>query len=339
MSTKIYLTFSSPSGKNSEKVQWNVRSTPLAERWLAQMINATKNKKYIREQRFVGWQCGDSALNLLVNKLNESISIINQYYGARYQIKERAYLGMPQEVLNALHHHFELLIGQTWNPSILIKNIPRQVFTAIRRLNDYIHDYEAAIRARIDEKRGFPTIRFFQFQYAAYKLFDLTQQDLSEFSFASEMGDLVTNYCQLGKTWIEVFYDRDNDIHPENISPLRYYSASFNANFFETSFSESLKITQEVKNFIQTRGGDPNDTKLALGHQVYASLPADSFLRTCSEKDRVKFFSERMNVSEILIKNGAQEVIRKFTNPNDYYERRDSRIASFLNLFKQQFRS
>jgi len=319
MSTQIILTFSSPNGRNSEKVEWIVRQTSLTDRWLKEMTSAIKNKSVLREQRFVGWQGNESTLKQLVLQLNESISAINQFYNSRYHIAENAYFGMPQDTLNTLHHHFEILMGQSWNPSDWMKDVPPHVFTAVRLLNDNIHDYESAVKAQQSELNGESAIRFFQFQLVTFRQLELTQQDLSEFSFACDMGDLVTNYCQLGKTWIEVYGDQDDEIHPENIAPLRYYSSSFNAHFFEKSETDSLAMTQLVKAFIKARGGNPEDPKNALGHIVYASLPSKSFLRTCSEKDRIDFFRERLNISEILIKNGAQEVKRKFSNPDSYY--------------------
>jgi hypothetical protein len=324
MSAKIFLTFSNIKGSDPQEFVWDVRGTSLAQRWMGEMANALKFSHRLREQRFAGWVTRNEDLELIIDQLNEAVMIINAYYGDRYNIPERAHSGMNQEILNALHHHFELLMGQSWNRSELTKGIPDNVLVAVRRLNDRVHDYEQGERSRECELKGEIPLRTFQCTLVPYVQRPLLQEDFASFSYTNDVGDMVTNYCQLGKTWLEAYQDCDIHIHPENIAPLRFYSSGFNCYFSEHSPSQSENLNIKVKEFILKKAEannwktDPDDVKHALGHSVYASLPSDSPLLKCSETERVALIRDHANISAIRLVSGAQEVYREFPDPFSY---------------------
>lgn len=329
MSSQIYITFAKLDGRDPYEFRWNVRSTSLAERWLGEMASAMKSKR-LREQRFNGWAATESDQRLRVQALNESIATINRFYKERYYIPEQAQPEMSQEDLNALHHHFELLMGQSWNRSELTRNIPEKVHVAVRLLNDLVHDYESADRVARALHEGRRVERSFHFQLVPYRQRALTAEDLKTFTFSHELGDLVSNYCQLGKTWVEVFNDKDMHIHPENIAPLRHYASTFCCYFYTLPAEEASDLAQSVKQFILEKGRamsidlDPEDAKHALGHAVFANLDSASPLLRWSDYERTQFMQEHPNISAIRLVSGGQEIRRTFPDPYSYCGRVDS---------------
>lgn len=325
MEAKIFLTFSTPEGNDPHEFQWDICNTPIGRRWFDEMEFALRSYDNLREQRFTGWDYTPADQRKRAHRLNQAIDVINRFYGERYHIAERASFDMGQETLNALHHHFELLMGQSWNRSELTMGIPVDVFVEVRLLNDLVHDFEAAVRIAEAEKSGERVHRSFHCQLVPYRQLPLTEEDLASFSYAHRWGDLFSNYCQLGKNWSEVCHDKDEHIHPENIAPLRFYAASFGAYFYDVSKEESDDLTREVKAFIRARGEatgqtvDPDDIRHALGHVVFANLSPTSALYQMPEAERVNFMKKHTNITAIGVKSERGEFKRFFPNPQSYW--------------------
>jgi hypothetical protein len=322
MATKLYLTFSETTGDQSEEFEWEVLETPLAKRWQSEMIRGLKDFSRVREQQFFGWAIRPADQAKRVAKLNRAIAVINNFYGDRYHIEQRACLGMPQDLLNQLHHHFEILIGQVWNPSILIKDIPIEVHLAVRDLNETVHEYEFSERARYYLEMGERVVGGFHLQLAPFEHKELTIEDLKTFSYDNEPGNISTNYCQLGKTWTEVCIDNDEHIAHDNIAPLRYFTSAFICNFHWHTPTKSQVLLDKVKAYINDKrvnqgwNVDADDPRNALGHAHYATLDHRSPLRNLSDSELTDFFCTRPNVSKIRIVSGAEEVSRSFRDPD-----------------------
>jgi hypothetical protein len=318
MSTKLFLTFSEPNGSQPEEFEWKIFETPLAQKWLNEMTIGLRDFRRVREQQFFGWAIRPADQAKRAAKLNAAIEIINKFYGDRYQIQERASLGMPQDLLNQLHHHFEILIGQVWQPSVFIKDLPIDVHLAVRDLNELVHEYEFSERARYYLEMGERVVGGFHLQLAPFEHKELGFEDLRSFTYDNEPGNISTNYCQLGKTWTEVCIDQDHHIHKENIAPLRYFSSSFICNFHWHTPTKSAELLKQVKSFISEKKSkhgwdvDPDDPQNALGHAHYAELSKDSTLRKLCDSELTDFFCLRPNVSKIRIQSGASEISRSF---------------------------
>ena len=339
MSAKLYLTFAALTGEDPHEFEWVVRDNDLTHRWLREMADALENPFKIREQRFNGWAYKQEDLEVLAAKINHCITSINDYYGKRYKIEEYAFYGMGQEILNALHHHFEILIGQSWKPSVYFEGIPDHVHIAIRKLNDHVHDFEHGLRAKANEENGgycFP--KKFTVRLAHPHLKEFSEEDFLQFSYASELGDIVTDYCQLGKTWTDVFVDKDKHIFAENISPLRFYSSSFNCLFYQFSTAQSDYMANEVRCFIRNhsfnRDGriNPENPRNALGHIVYASLGKGSPLSQWGDSERNGFMRSHSNITKIRLVSGATSIEREFSDPETYASPRSFLLEAFNRL-------
>jgi hypothetical protein len=325
MDASIFLTFSTPQGQDSHEFEWKICDTPIARRWFIEMDYSLRLKDNLREQRFTGWNHSAADQKDRVEGLNKAISVINSFYQERHHITERASLNMPQEVLNALHHHFELLMGQSWNRSTLTQDVPGHVLVQVRLLNDLVHDYEAADRAQAVEDAGEKAFLSLHCQLVPYRQQPLTKEDLSLFTYAHDWGDLFSNYCQLGKNWSEVFHDKDEHIHPENIAPLRFYASSFGAYFYTHDKEASENLKKQVKDFIRSRAEatkenvDPDDVKHALGHVVFAKLSSQSVLFQMPETERDAFMKKHANITAIRVQSELGDFKRDFPNPDDYF--------------------
>jgi hypothetical protein len=322
---KIFLTFARRDGSDAHEFEWHVKENDLSELWFNELWKRLPDQERIREQNFWGFSRTKEDLVPYVDVLNDSIKIINDFYGERYHIKEKAFLGMSQDVLNALHHHFELLMGQSWNMSEYRHGCPPEVVKAVRLLNDYVHLYERAEAGIKNKQEGKKVVRVFQVQMVPYIQNELSLEHLKTFSYEVNFGDLVTNYCQLGKTWLEVCNDNDQDINLENITPLRFYAATFNCFFFTDTKVNSDWITDKVRTYIQERNKkdgwnvDPYDPRQALGHAVYASLAPDSPLKSWPTEKLDDFFNSHSNVVQIKLDSGNDQISRSFNDPDSYH--------------------
>lgn len=324
--SKIFLTFFNRISRQEQELSWDLLNTPLARRWFAELWRALGTEGNVREERYFGWANRPKDQEFRVQKLNRAIDILNHYFKGKYEIAERAHFGMDQTLLNKLHHHFEILMGQSWNRNAWInEGVTPEVHFAVRTLNDMVHEYEFSEQANRALKIGERQIGGFQWQLAPYKQIPLSIEDLESFNFANEPGDLVTNYCQLGKTWVEVYNDHDNRIDDSNIAPLRYFSSGFLCNFHRFSHEQSIALSNKMKEFIKKRANgkqetiDINDPRLALGHATYAKLSAGSPVLLLSESDRTEFFCQFAETSSIRLCEGEKTIFRNFRQSLDYY--------------------
>jgi hypothetical protein len=273
---RILVDFRLENG-SEKQFSWYLDKNPLANIWWINLWKSFSQGPTGTEQRFFGWRTEEKHQKSRVQALNRAIEIINNHFGDKYQISTHAYFGMNQDRLNEIHHHFEILMGQSWNPSEYLKGLPITVHNAIRALNDIVHDYEYAMRT-ISPPKGFHVVSGFQFRALPAEQNPIPKECFPIFSYENQSGDIVTDYCQLGKTWSEVFDDGDTHIYKENISPLRYFSSSFICNFHNLPADEAAARKKNIQDFIrkknQENGWDfsADAPENALGHILLARL-------------------------------------------------------------------
>lgn len=249
--------------------EWKLANTIGAAFWLKMLKQVCEQDVSVR-CRFSGFVNGVQDWDYYGQRINKCISIINES-ALDYTIKERFNGIFSQDFSNEIHHHFEVLIGPDWNKAETFKIAEDEVALAICGLNEYIHEMESLHRS---EHNSFEH-RF----HSAFVIFNWTKAieipDLcnEEFTLNYQWGDIVLNYAQIGKTWLEVYLDKDEDIFPEAILPLKQITGSFDIFFGELFHTD--KILKEVKEFISARGGDPEDPTNRIGHLPVAHLLHD----------------------------------------------------------------
>jgi hypothetical protein len=279
MEKRLYLTFIDTDNKTI-KVPVKTRNHAIADLWYKMLKDFVQDKKGYIETRWSGFQLKRTSLPILISKLQRCVDGINQSwlnteFGYKIEI-DKIPEDYPVTVHNIIHHHFEILMGQTWKPSIWYHRVLRykkdeKVFKFIRGLNDISHE--------IEEYKGsdrFPHLHtMFAGQNHSTIKVDLPQEAENYFELGHKEGAVYLQYCQLGKTWPEVIYDEDDEIFEENISPLRFISGEFSISFKGCGESHEQLLQELIPKLVEY-GKDPTDKSLRLGRLPVADLEYDS---------------------------------------------------------------
>jgi hypothetical protein len=206
---KIVLT----NDSEELNLNFNVKNTDIANKWYQELC---KNYELYETNRFSDW--GEDYSEIILN-LNQQINIINNYDNViDFKINEI----LNQKELNRLHKFFENLRGEVCQITPWYAKSPETVKTALIKLNVLIHQLESSLRT----KNKHPTL-VVTFKNAPR--IDLSDDDYKNFTFKWTSGTVYINYCQVGKTILDVFKDRDEIT--EGIRPQVYYSADFMIKF------------------------------------------------------------------------------------------------------------
>lgn len=257
-------------------LSWKIAEHEAALVWFGLFTELLRSgKPYF--VRYTGFVRGPKTQALLIERLNHCIDVINR--DGRYFIPERApeqSAAFSQEFSNAIHHHFEVLIGQRGEHTSYYLESNADVVCAVRGLNYHIHDLEALdrntrSRARaISEGKEDSSFAGIVVESDFCRRVRIPEPWYPLFSPHLEFGDLVCHYSQIGKTWLEVFYDRDMDILDAAIQPHFALSGEFDIMFGELNFDGTLKA--EFERFIRMKGRNPADPELRVGHLKIGEL-------------------------------------------------------------------
>lgn len=277
----LYLKRDSLAKQDGCVIRFQCLDTPIVEKWLSALEGELRRAAPLeRTYCFLGFPNSPRKLEHICHQINQCINLINDFgWGGTYHIYERAHPEMDQDILNKLHHHFELLIGQTWNYSKYIMSAPSKIQWAIRLLNNQIHEFEMLMHSKSQFERNPESVHAWIFtSFSSDNRFDLADQDYDNFVIDLDFGDLVMHYCMLGKTHLDAFGHQDEHIEDNNISGLRYYSGSFDVSFGQPMNKDYFN--QYLKNFNQwmrSKGLDPENKKLGIGQLLLGKLIRSDF--------------------------------------------------------------
>lgn len=225
--SRFYLEFQNDSG--IQTLEFVVYDTPIAIKWYEELSYILSLGSKIREpERMYGFSNGNWSEQYIVDKINESINIINAW---TYIIDIRASLNAPVDICNQLHKHFEIMRGGVLSPGVTYLNAPGHVKKAIEDYNVWIHtleDFQRTSKPRL-------VITFENFRRHL-----LAEDDYDHFSLDTKFGEVYINYCEVGKTLLDVFEDQDDIVGDDNIRPLKFYSAEMMIQFFDSSLNNIM---------------------------------------------------------------------------------------------------
>ena len=276
MQKRIILTFINEQGDKIQPVLLT-RPTLIADLWYKKLKNFISTESGYIETRFSGFRLKRRNVQILIDKLQRCVDGINNSWLNKehnYKIEvDRIPLDYPTQVHNIIHHHFEILMGQTWNPSkwynlVINERKDQELFTFIRGLNDISHEIE-----ELKVKNTYPHLHttFIADNNSSIIKEELPIEVEDYFELGNHEGVAYLQYAQLGKTWPEVIHDGDEEIFENNISPLRLLSGEFSLCFKgdNTTHAQHLRsITYKLKKL----GKDPNDKSLRLGRVIVADI-------------------------------------------------------------------
>lgn len=277
-------------------------STELANVWLSQLdyLLATHNRKLFQKNfSLLGFHNEYRTVYHMCNDLDRSIATIN-YYSKDYKITEDF---SPlrerhnQELLNVLHHHFEVTQGQLWNPGSVLANANGETRLAICYLNHCCHELEAWYETEKIKDEGYANGYFYYNLLGVTERIELDPKFKGQFVKDIEDGLVYLHYAQTGKTWYEAYLDNDDVVGSAGISEHRVISGEFNC-YFGTGYQ--LPTDDKFGAWLESKGVDPKDEQLALGYAPVGriqNLPYDEaqdFFKEYTDFYSIQFNNKRI---------------------------------------------
>lgn len=276
------------------ELTWNVLEHKPASIWF-QMLE----KEMIGGRNFLFRYPGLKPAKL--SDLQNHIDVINE--DGRYKISDKTDQ-FDQEFSNKIHHHFEILSGSYDQTTEYYKESSEIVKAAVDGLNHCVHDLEAWHRNQMcvgteHEKNVFSAVVL---EIRNCNRIHMPGAFHKYFTMNLEFGDIVLHYSQIGKTWLEAFYDNDQDIFDEGIRPQFALSGEFDI-FFGSLHPDEVFL-EKLRTYLQSKGKDLHDPELRLGHLPVARLELNEDWKTLKQEisfrniTRIRTFSDDLITSE-----------------------------------------
>lgn len=327
---KLFLTLrDSKNQLPNYTLRFRILENKLAKSWLKLFSHNffEIDHPIEKDNSLKGWitswdSCSPRNLDFLCKKLNDSVRVINDSMGLLgYQhidlqfSKDKLQCDDYRELMNSIHHHFEILIGQTWNPSEWWELADDNTRHHIRLINNLCHEIEAAVNS-IELNQKFPDNsnqyifaslmgKNFQGNYITGKeRNELTLEELKSFSEYATWGDVFIYYAQLGKRHIEAYRDKDEFIDRNNISGYRYLTGEFVISF-PMIYEQEIRLPNQFFEWLDQNGFDKNDPSLALGFPRVAELQL-----TEPKKEMIKIIKQLDDIYEIGLEDDSGKIIK-----------------------------
>lgn len=332
------------------KLTFTILDNPLAEQWQTLFIKNIINSDHPLEKDYSlkGWvDSWDSQfprnLKFLCDRMNIAISKINETMIPLGYEKidllfdvEKIKSSNRQILMNKIHHHFETLIGQSWNPSEWYGLADDPTRTAIRNLNNLCHEIESIIYT-IEKKQSahcpmqiFASLNGpdFQGKYFVEKVKEeLALKEYQSFSKFKKWGDVEIYYAQLGKRHKEAYYDNDKEIHDSNISGYRYLTGEFIITFDPSAFHKEVYENPDFHIWLTNQGFDITDPTLALGFPRVAEI--DMIESKLQIIDNLK---KRDDIYQIGLEDDKGDVL--YSKTYDYFWTDNDRALTLIDKKK-----
>jgi hypothetical protein len=225
-------------------------------------------------------------LTICIDKLN-SHSVV---------ITEVPKVGCTPEDTNKLHKFFELMRGRILEPAEYYTNATDNIKFELERFNVLIHRLEYFHKTKNKSNLAPRLVVTFNDN----PRFILDKCDFNEFSLDSEFGEVYINYCEVGKSLIDVFVDNDDIVGDKSIIPQKYYSADFGVKFYKSNMSHILPKFWEwfdnKSNYLAALGFRKTDNDLALGTIKVAKL-----VETISREELIEKISKFNTINSVYI--------------------------------------
>lgn len=330
MSERFFIEYSDGAGNHPPFIlYYTINDTSLSNLWKKSIIenyisenNNTNSRpldKQFLNKGFVGsWESSYSRnISRLCDEINFAIKVINEkmhpkgyeYIDLHFTPEKLKNPEIYRDIMNRVHHHFEVLIGQTWNPSKwYTEHADAAARWAIPQLNTCCHEIEAmveTINGKIFSFTGisYSTDSWYKQEHPPKKVYDLEIEHYLEFKkIHIEWGSITPYYSQLGKTPREAFNDGDQYIGDDNITGNRFMTGEGNFNFFGFPPGSNIPLDQnsreeDFKKWLSDSGRDYNDPYLAIGFAEIGKVDLSLYEETWQELDTI--IKKYDNVTEI----------------------------------------
>lgn len=275
--------------------------TELANVWLSQfnsLLETHQKKIFQKNFSLLGFHNNYRTVEHICNDLERSIATINYY--SDYKIAENfgpLRYSCNQELLNILHHHFEITQGQLWNPGSVLANANGATRLAICYLNHCCHELEAWYETEDIAADGYRNGYFYYNLLGIQERIDLDPKFKKHFTKDITDGMVYLHYAQTGKTWYEAYLDNDDVVQADGISEHRVISGEFNC-YFGTGYD--LPTDEKFTSWLESKGVDPANEQLALGYAPVGKIvdlkdgEAQEFFKEYTDFYSIEFNNRRI---------------------------------------------
>lgn len=228
MYKSILIEYGATPG-DSITLEYRLRSHPVVESWVNQVLLAQSQYSIDDSERFYGFGSPKQQQQMALDQINQCISNINSHQ----HIIQRTLTDIDdQDTLNYLHHIFEVYHGLLDQQTHAFwSNSPTSVRQALANLNIAVHRCESVSRGAKPRH----VVTWFNLPKTQY----YTQSDYQYFTDIWAPGTVFLNYVEIGKTMEDLAMDDDQYIHIDAFQPFRHFSADFVVRFFEQTASQA----------------------------------------------------------------------------------------------------
>ena len=318
---------------------WNVNDKQISQFWKKSLLSnyighnnrtnyAPLDKRYLN----TGFpntisQPWSRDIQQICNELNNAIEILNtrlvdyptitQHFTPERVWNEKLF----RDDFNKLHHHFEILIGQTWSMSDWYKDhMDNQMRWATHCLNNACHEIELYVVGVTspEESFGWTGLSFNTFSWDGVQrkqkiAYDYEDKHIKDWeNNGIKWGSLVPYYSQLGKTLREVFEDGDEYIDDSNISQHCLMTGEVQICLTGPGTEYSLYVHDEQSGFVkwlEDRGLDYNDPRVGAGDAIMGTAALELFpdvswqaldekIKECDNVTSIGFVNSSLNIIE-----------------------------------------
>jgi len=198
-------------------LHFEVRSTPVANKWLSCLRQATQQSSILEAGRWYNFKKSPYAnIQVLTKNLEWTINQLNSLHPGL--ITEQLNPDSLQQSINSLHVHFA-------DSHLVSQRITEASYPYWFEFNNLLHAFEAVQRSHdLTQQSEMPNHSMVLTWKDNFKT-ELSHEDYSHFTIAKKFGTIYVNYCQVGRHLFEMFQAQDQDLAEEHILPLKYVSA------------------------------------------------------------------------------------------------------------------
>ena len=256
------------------KLYFYINDHSLSRLWLRSLTenylcenNASRDqpldKMFLNKGFVTGWETNYSRnLENTCKELNFAIQIVNEkmvpegydYIDLHFTVEKLKVPEIYRDIMNRVHHHFEILMGQTWAPSVWYTNHTDAMCRwAIHQLNTCCHEIESGVERITKNGITYTSLGYngdtWEGQEPGIRnRYDLTDEHYAEWKpYMMQWGMLCPFYSQLGKTPREAWHDGDEYIGDENITAHRYMQGEININYIPFAPGNDHRLDFSIK--------------------------------------------------------------------------------------------
>lgn len=264
---KFYVEFLNSETNDTYIIHFAVYDNEISKKWYTELKKTCEVSQIVYEpDRIYDFSRNYWNEQKIVDELNICIDSINK---KEILIKEKAYSSMDQNLLNILHHYFEILRGGVLTPGKFWLSADDAQRYFLGRYNILIHRMESIL---VHKDQLCPRVVC---TFCGYERKELILEDYDYFKTSLIAGEAYINYCEVGKPLYDVFRDGDKIVGDDNIRPLRYYSPDFGFHLVDIKFSDMTEWWKENREKLETLKFYENDKKNAIGSIPVAKVQSE----------------------------------------------------------------